>query len=90
MLSYTVRVSTSFIRFLQVIEEVGHGEIYAVDLASSDRVEAEITGSARSLWELVRAGSKIEKLLIHDGQPAFAEIDCEIGGFRCRKKIKLT
>ena len=76
---------------LVAIRDMKFGEMYDVDIPECDDkpVQEELTPCQRDLIEAIRNGlQEISILSIHNGEPAFAETDCVIRGFRCRKKIK--
>ena len=78
-------------KLLELIEEVGYGEIYAVEQPPDPLphlYEMEISDKTASFLKLVRQGETFDKVVIHDSEPSIAEKQGHLYGFRCLKKIK--
>ncbi len=76
---------------IEAIDLVGYGELYSVDVPAGggEFIECELPKATQDLILYIRSGfPHIDILTVHHGQPAFAEFDGEIRGFRCRKKVK--
>lgn len=74
---------------IRACREMKYGEMFGVDVdMDSPATVMELTEKENSLVEMLRGGSYIDVLTVHQGEPATAEIDEKIGGFRCRRKIK--
>ena len=75
---------------LEAIEEVGYGELYDIR-AGEDRplIERPLSERQMAFIRDLRRKTRFNRLIIHDSEPAMAEIDGETSNrLRCLKKIK--
>lgn len=88
LISYLV--SRNECDLLETIEEIGHGEIYGLEISSqSPTIEVRIASANRDLLNAIRNGLQyIDVLTIHDGEARMAEVNYKTNGFSCRRKIK--
>ena len=85
-----MRVSRVEKLLLDTIDEVDYGEIYSVIIAPEVHdLNVDVNEARREVIETLRTGKEISILVIHQGEPAYMEIDEKTLGFRCRKKHKL-
>jgi len=91
MLKYTPDlISAPEYQLLEAIKEVYYGELFGVQVDDNAKwIDYELTQAEVDLLSFIRDGTQyIDILTVHCGQPAFAEIDMKLHGFRCRKKVK--
>ncbi len=90
MQRFAVDLSEEEAGLIETMREVAFGEMYGVRITpGTARVPSRISAAERSLILEIRDGLEdISILHVHEGQPAYAEVDEKIAGFRCRKKIK--
>lgn len=92
MIKYSIKVSKREKELLQAIEEIKFGEIHGIIFPPGNYVldcEEKVSAIQMELIEKIRGGAQeISVLRIHNGEPAYAEIDQKINGFSCRKKLK--
>ena len=90
MQTFAVELSESEAGLIETLREVAFGEMYGVRIANEPaHIPSRISAAERALVLEIRDGLEdISVLHVHEGQPAYAEIDEKIAGFRCRKKIK--
>jgi hypothetical protein len=73
------------------MQQVRFGEMFGVEIPSSEPY-LDYHGASQTEQDLIfviRSGIQyIDVLTVHNGQPVTIELDQEINGFRCRKKIK--
>ena len=85
-----MRVSRVEKLLLDTIDAVDYGEIYSVIIAPEVHdLNIDVNEARREVIETLRTGKEISILVIHQGEPAYMEIDEKTLGFRCRKKHKL-
>jgi hypothetical protein len=85
-----MRVSKVENLLLNAMTEVGYGEIYSVIISPANHsLNVDVSEARREVIETLRTGKEISILVIHQGEPAYMEIDDKTLGFRCRKKHKL-
>lgn len=86
----SVLVSSSELKLLSLIREIGYGEMFGVEiLPDTYDLKVEVTEAEKSLLDTVRGGFQyIDVLTIHNGAPIVAEVDFQDSGFRCRKKLR--
>ena len=90
MLSYSVDLTDEETNLIETIREVIHGEIYSVQISPGAKTNTyQLNDAERSLMIEIRNGmTDISVLHIHEGQPAYAEVDKKVNGLRCRLKVK--
>jgi len=91
MLQLNIDITQREKDLIEAIREVKFGEMYGVEIQSQSYFSEHVilTPSQHDLIQAIRNGLQdISVLSIHNGDPAFAEVDEVINGFRCRKKIK--
>lgn len=70
------------IDLLEVIEEIGYGEIHSVTRIPGEPTEViEITTRTRNFFVALKRIGKFRKILIHDREPAQAERHVCIKGY---------
>ena len=77
---------------IEALREVTFGEVYGVRLTNSGTLKPRrINAAERAMILEMRNGmNEVSVLHVHDGQPAFAEVEETINGFRCRKKVRFA
>jgi len=79
------------ISILADIEEVGYGEIYAIenpDCAAKTLIE--ISPQKKNLLEALKRIGKISRLIVHDSEPASIEYrTITENGRKCLKKMRM-
>ena len=90
MLLSTIAISGEENRLLSVMQELGFGELFDVEIADQPKtLTVEVSENAASLVDLIRSGVQdIAVITVHQGEPVLAEVDEVNSGFRCRKRIK--
>lgn len=89
MLKYMVRISGEERRLIETIRKIGYGEIYSPKVEIQPHTEIlEVSANIADLLDLVRSGTPISIITIHQFEPVYVEVDQLMDGFRCRKKIK--
>lgn len=89
MLSYSMKISLREYALLQAMSEIKYGEVFGVDPEPQpETIDLQISENFRSLLDILREGTSISVLTVHQGEPVAAEIDEKIKDFRCRKKVK--
>ena len=85
-------ISSQECKLFETIQVVKYGELYGVEVESGPKwIEYDLSPPMRSLLEYIRDGGQyIDILTIHNGQPAMAETDLKINGFRCRRKVRFS
>jgi hypothetical protein len=78
------------LQLVDLFEAVGYGEIYDVRItAEPGHIPREVgERTARCLKQLRKLG-RANKIVVHDSEPAYMEIDQKINGFDCLIKTKL-
>ena len=88
--TFPVALSEEEAGLIATLREVAFGEMYGVRIAPGPaQIASRVSAAERALILEIRDGLEdISVLHVHEGQPAYAEVDEKIAGFRCRKKIK--
>ncbi len=79
------------ISLLGDIDEIGYGELYNVERLPQPHFKIiEITEQIKRLFEILKKVKKVNRLIIHDGEPTMIEYrGMTGGGRRCLKKMKI-
>jgi hypothetical protein len=91
MLKCLVVVPQAVKELLWTTRELQFGAIFGVDLdLRGPRENMTVSPAERDLVKLIldEEACYIDVLTIHQSDPATAEMDMAVRGFRCRKKIK--
>ncbi len=89
MLKYMVRISREEQKLIETIQKIGYGEIYSPKTEIQPHTEIlEVSANIADLLDLVRSGTPISIIIIHQYEPVYAEVDQLMDGFRCRKKVR--
>lgn len=88
----TVSVPETIKNLLRTTREIRYGELFGVDLDMRGSRETIFVSLAEK--DLIRMITDegivyIDVLTVHQGDPVIVEMDQELNGFRCRKKVKL-
>jgi hypothetical protein len=84
-------VTQSEVILLEDIEEIGgYGELYQVLLKKElPTIPTSLSQKEHSMIKLLRLGGILQRLVIHDSEPTYAEVrGVSKGGFRYLKRIK--
>jgi hypothetical protein len=91
MLKCIVVIPEAVKKLLLTTRELRFGELYGVDLEMrGPRNNFEVSKAEKDLVKLILDDEAcyIDVLTVHQSEPVTAEMDMEVRGFRCRKKIK--
>ena len=77
MISFLLGLTDAETNLIEAIREVGHGEIYSIQISPGQQTRAyQLNEAEKSLVMEIRNGmSDISVLHIHDGLPAYAEVE---------------
>ncbi len=75
---------------IDTIRELVFGELYGVEIPDREAVYTRLlTPIEQDLILYIRSGCQhIDILTVHNGQPAMAETDSKIRGFRARRRVR--
>jgi len=74
---------------LEVIEEIGYGEIYLVERVPEEpKTVVEITTKTKNFFLALKRINKFKKILVHDSEPTQAEHTVCIRGYRGLAKLR--
>lgn len=87
-----VKVNDQERDLLLLIQRIGYGEIFNIEIPDSEPTcEIDIGSSAKKLLDFIRDGNQsISRLQIHQNEPQYAETNGELFGFRFRKRSKFV
>jgi len=91
MIKFKIEVSTSVALLQEAMSSIGYGEMYGVEVPeTSGKTIIEASANLRDLnWIIEQGQRKFDVITVHQGKPVYFETDQIVGGFRCRKKVKL-
>jgi hypothetical protein len=91
MLLYPLSVSAGERALISAIRQIVYGEIFGAEIPPGESIHrVEVSHAERSLVMEIRNGlQRIDVIHIHEGRPAYLEVDEKIGGFHSRRKIKI-
>ena len=78
------------LQLVDLFEAIGYGEIYDVRLTTEPGLTPRDVSdrTARCIRQLRKLGH-VNKIVVHDSEPAYLEVDQNINGFDCLVKTKL-
>ncbi len=91
MLKLNVAVPEAVKNLLRTTRDLNFGELFGVDLdLRGPRENMIVSQNERDLVQFIldEEACYIDVLTVHQSEPVTAEMDLEMRGFRCRKKIK--
>ena len=91
MLKWNVVVPETLKNLLRTTRDLKFGELFGVDLdLRGPRENMNVSLNERDLVQFIldEEACYIDVLTVHQSEPVTAEMDMEVRGFRCRKKIK--
>ena len=83
-------LNESELQLVDLFEAIGYGEIYDVRITGEPgHIPREVGDrTARCIKQLRKLGH-VGKIVVHDSEPAYLEVDQNINGFDCLIKTKL-
>ena len=91
MLQCFIAVPESVKTLLRTTRELHYGELFGVEIdPTGPRENLQVSSNERDLVRLIldEGTCYIDVLTVHQSEPVLAEMDVEVRGFRCRKKVK--
>ncbi len=89
MIRYKARISGEERKLIDTIQKIGFGEIYSPKVEGQLHDEViDVSANVRDLLDLIRSGTPVSIIIIHQNEPVYAEVDQLVDGFRCRKKVR--